>query len=189
MKHKKAVFFSVIGLLMIIGVIYILNYNHRFNVKNDEHLTENIEEWLSRGNEKITLNNHVKLHQLGNSNSYIGFLQFKSKKLGIVKLDKGWNGKFQIIFAGYGTNDLKYQTVNSKDGRFGVVYGSNPQGKIHFIKVELLSYDYQYSTNINSNQDFFMKIDRLPKAIKSNDASENIITYDQDHKEIKVMQK
>ncbi len=34
-----------------------------------------------------------------------------------------------------------------------------------------------------------MKIDRLPKAIKSNDASENIITYDQDHKEIKVMQK
>lgn len=185
MKRKSGVFFSVIGILIVIGIIYILNYNHRFNIKTDEHLTENIEDWLSRGNEKIILNNKVKLHQLGNSNSYIGFLHFKSKELGIVKLDKGWNGKFNIINAGYGPTELEYRTVNSKDGRFGIVYGANPQGKIHSVKVELLSYDYQYSTNINSKQKFFMKIDRLPKTIKTDDFSENIFTYDQNNKEIK----
>lgn len=185
MMRKKVVFFSIIGILIVIGVIYLLNYNYRFNIKNDEHLTENIEVWLSRGNEKITLNNHVKLHKLGNSNSYIGLLQFESKELGIVKLNKGWNEKFQIINAGYGPTELTYRTVNSKDGRFGVVYGTNPQGKIHSIKVELLSYDYQYSTKINSNQKLFIKIDRLPKTIKTDDFSENIITYDQNHKEIK----
>lgn len=180
-KVKKTMYYALF--FMVLCTISTLYYFNKYHIKNDNvSIQSNLKDWLNRGSVEKNSPDVLDVVRLDHSNSYIVLFQLEKNNIGYAQLIKGWNGKFRIEQAGYGTNKVSFADLKTNEGIYEVVVGYNENLKIDHMLVKLQNEEYSFTTDVSKDKEF-LRYEKLPSELKETFPA-NITFFDQNNNEI-----
>ena len=147
---NKKLLIAIVGLICLGG----LTYFNEFSIKNDtESIQSQLTKFLNRVSSAPAVQPTVlEIVRLDRSNTYLALFQTESQQIGSAILKAGLNNRLKISNAGYGTNQIRYQTVPTSKGVYGVIVGENPNLLIDHVKLTLPDEDLTYTIDISRDE-------------------------------------
>ncbi|MCP8967776.1 hypothetical protein [Ectobacillus ponti] len=148
-----------------IGIFIGWLYFDKYNLPNEPGAIETgIQALLDEGRPDRVQPKVIEVRQLGSSASYVALLQLQDKQIGYAQLLRGWNGRFQLVRAGYGSSPVSYEEVETDEGRYGIILGRNAGLQLDHVTAKLAG-DYIFTVGV-AGEGLFMKLQRLPRQLQ-----------------------
>ncbi|EDL64869.1 hypothetical protein [Bacillus sp. SG-1] len=158
---------NIILLLFLFAAAGTMYYYKQYNVKADKASVQNkVQSFINRGEAVEKKLEVMKIVQLDETNSYIAMFQLENGNIGSSHLEKGFNNRYKIMHAGYGTNEAWFEDVSTADGKYGVLIGKNSELDIDTIEAKLIHEEYSFSIDV-SQQPVILEYIKLPKELTS----------------------
>jgi len=163
-RTKKIMYYAVFLIVLCIGCS--LYYFNQYHINNDNvSIQSNLKDWLNKTSTEEIIPNVLDVVRLDNSNSYIALFQLENNNIGYSQLIKGSNGKLKIERAGYGTNVVSYEKIETNKGVYGILVGKNPDLKMDHLSVKLKHEEFGFTTDVSKDEKF-VKYEKLPSGLK-----------------------
>lgn len=155
----------VVGMLFIVaGAAWYTNW--QYPIHDDESSIQlGLNEWQRDTAAIHEVFNVISTTQLGESSSHIILFETGSNGIGYARMIKGWNGKFKITESGWGP-DVSYHDINTNNGTYGILIGTNPELRIDHVTVESTREDYRFTAELPEEYSFLL-YEKLPEDVSS----------------------
>lgn len=158
----------IVLLLLIAGGSYIIYYNNQYSIVDEKASIEAaLTEWLNRVPGETYKPTVIQFNHLAETTSHVVLYTHDTGGhfVGYAQLIKGWNGKFKIHQSGEGNNIVSYNFVNTDNGRYGIIIGSNPEFQIDRISASAYEEDFTMTEDVPKKETFII-YRRLPDKLK-----------------------
>ena len=142
--------------------LFLLNYSNQFTISDDIYqLQENIKSFINR---QSNITNSVDIKQSVEIDNKKYALFIINDSMGFAVLTKGFNNKYKIYSAEYGSSGLfrGYIYKTNKD-KYLIIYGKNDKMKINYVKVYLENKEYKINV---PKEDYYLVYSKVPDEIK-----------------------
>lgn len=167
MKKKTALilFLSILIVIATIGIIYTVNLYNKYPIENTKNdILKHLIKWETRFTKTLDIE-LVSVNQLGTSDTYIAlYKQYDTPSYAVMK--KGRNNKLMLKYSGRGSNQVKFIDVNTNEGKYGILYGTNLENRIDTVKVEIEYVNSKPSNYVYEvpEQLHFLEVKKLTKS-------------------------
>jgi hypothetical protein len=159
---KRIAVILLIAAAAIGGFVYY--YTTQYEVKMDNRSVEaGVKLFLARGKPGIDPE-LIEVVQVADTNSHIAMFRLKDGNMGYAQLVKGFNNRFKIDHAGYGTNSVTYESAETNKGMYGMLVGENRELEIQSIKADLIHEDFSFTADV-SGERIITQFIKLPEEL------------------------
>jgi hypothetical protein len=159
---KRIAGFLLIFTAAIGGSIYY--YTTQYDVEMDDRSVQTaVKTFLDRGEPGIDPE-LIEVVQIADTRSHIAMFQLKNGNMGYAHMIRGFNNRFKIDHAGYGTNSVTYESVETNKGLYGMLLGGNRELEIHRIKAGLIHEDFSFTADV-SGERIITQFIKLPEGL------------------------
>ncbi|WP_456275059.1 hypothetical protein [Bacillus sp. AK031] len=145
----------IAGFLLIIAAAiggYGYYYTTQYDVELDDRSVQTgVKTFLQRGESGIDPE-LIEVVQIADTSSRIAMFQLKNGNMGYAHLIRGFNNKYKIDHAGYGTNTVTYESVETNKGLYGMLLGGNRELEIQHIKADLIHEDFSFTADVSGER-------------------------------------
>lgn len=153
-------------LMIFIGACAVWYMNWQYPIHDDESAIQwELNEWQRDTAATHEVFNVISTTQLGESSSHIILFETSSNGIGYARMIKGWNGQFKITESGWGP-DVSYHDIDTNDGTYGILIGTNPELRIDHVTVESTREDYRFTAELPEEYSFLL-YEKLPDGVNS----------------------
>lgn len=133
---------TLVGGIIVICIGVAL-YSKAYAITNNKtQLMDNILRFINR---PTVVANNIDIKQELNIDNKKYVLFIINKNLGEAELTKGFNNKYKIETAGYGSGFYRDEINKTNRGKYLIISGKNYENKISYIKILLDGKEYKIS--------------------------------------------
>jgi|GEM_PF-1342684 hypothetical protein len=166
-SHKgetmKKVIFTLFVIIAISALLHPISYYIGFTISdNTDQLQESITSFIDRPS-KTGINVDIKQSVKIDNKKYALFI--RNDSMGLAVLTKGFNHKYKIYSAEYGGSGFfRGYIYKTNKAKYLVVYGSNKNLKINYVKVSLEGKEYKINV---PKQEYYIVYCKVPDETKN----------------------